>query len=156
MSLLCCCCSDEGNYENITDTKSKDVHEPLLLDNTQYEMEGIPKDKTWYHNSISDQEANERLMNGAKGVNGSYLVYNNPSQRKQLILLVYHKGEGVRWKIQNTQEGMFILGDDGPDVPKYKNVRELIKDHRGISGKPIKMANGEVVTLSKLYVHRST
>ena len=156
---LCCCClgSKKTKYDSITDAKSKDVNKPLLPDNTQYELKGVPKDKTWYHGNISDKEANVRLMNGAKGVNGSYLVYNNPSQKEQLILLVYYKGEGVRWKIQNVQEGgMFVLGDDGPDVPKYRDVKELIKDHRGISGKPIKMENNEVVTLSKLYVHRPT
>ena len=119
-------------------------------------MKGIPKDKKWYHGDISDQEATERLMNGANIINGSYLVYNNPSQKEQLILLVYYKGEGVRWKIQNTKEGKVILGEDGPDVPKYKDVKELIKDHRGINGKSIKMESGEVVTLSRLYIHCPT
>ena len=146
----CCCITPE------THNDGESITEPLLLKGT---YKGTP-DKKWYHGKISHDEAEARLREGAGGNDGSYLVYDNPN-KLEFILLVYYKGNLLRWKIWNRQvnetgismQDDFILGEDGgPGVTGYKTVRELIKAHRGVSGKPIKLENGETVTLSKSYV----
>ncbi len=112
------------------------------------DVKGEPTEKkTWYHGQISNQEADYRLRSAAGGTDGSYLVYDNPIERGQYVLLVYHKDDLLRWKIRTTRpDGMYILGND---VVRYRTIRELIKAHRGITGKPIKMEGGGALTLRK-------
>lgn len=119
-------------------------------------------DKLWYHGDITTQEAKARMYEGGTGINGSYLVYNHPQEYGSYILLVYHEGEILRWKIleiisqgldDSSEEISYVLGEDSsPGVIKYKAVKELIKAHRGVLGRPIKMDDGRLITLSKSYV----
>ena len=68
-------------------------------------------------------------------------------------MLVYYKEKTLQWKIQRMpSDGMYILGEDGLRVTRYKTVKKLIKAHRGVMGRPIKLQGGGVVTLSKSYV----
>ncbi len=126
-------------------------NEPLLSEEFVKDVKGEPTDKKWYHGQISNQEADNRLRSAAGGTNGSYLVYDNPIVRGQYVLLVYHKGDLLRWMIRTTRpdHGMYILGNDGPGVVRYRTIRELIKAHRGITGKQIKIEGGGALTLSK-------
>lgn len=117
-------------------------------------IEGAPNDKKWYHACISDEEAERRLRVGSGGNNGSYVVYDNPRKRGQYILLVINNNKFYRWKISlRTSDNRYILGDDGPGVVGYASVRELIKSHRGVRGKPLKTNEGKTMTLSKSYVY---
>ena len=153
---LSTCFPENDQFEN--ETRGPLLRRRDLLDFNEYEnvqdVEGAPTDKKWYHGKISNDEADFRLRMGAGGTDGSYLVYDNPRRRGQYILLVYHDRQLLRWKItRRTRDGKYILGEDGPGVVGYSSVRELIKAHRGITGKPIKMQNGGVLTLSKAYVY---
>ena len=139
-------------------TENKPLLRGEVFDRREYQdvkdIRGEPTDKKWYHGQISNQDADFRLRSGAGENDGSYLVYDNPIVRGQYVLLVYHKGDLLRWKIRTTRpDEMYILGNDGPGVVKYKTIRELIKAHRGITGKPIKIESGGALTLSKSYVY---
>ena len=113
-------------------------------------------EKKWYHGRISDEEADFRLKVGADGHDGSYLVYDNPRKRGEYVLLVVHEGRLFRWKISKRKtDGKYILGVDGPGVIGHHTVKDLIHHHRGIRGKPIKLEDGGVLTLSKEYVYQS-
>ena len=142
--ILCCwawikakCCS--------TNDEENPAEEKVLLSKSK------PTDKKWYHGKISNQEADNSLRSASGGTNGSYLVYDDPAVRGQYVLLVYlYTGDLLRWMIRPTRpDGMYILGDDGPGVVRYRTISKLIKAHRGITGKPIKMESGGAFTLSK-------
>ena len=52
------------------------------------------EEKRWYHGNISHEEAESRLRRGCGGKDGTYLVYDNPSDRKgSCVALVYYQGE---------------------------------------------------------------
>ena len=141
---------------------SYDVETERLLpgsdrnDRSDYQATTPQPDRSWYHpGEISDEEAKRRLRSGAKGNDGAYLVYDNPQATGggQYLLLVYYRGNIYRWKIQRiASEGKYILGEDGPGVARYKSVKKLITSHRGVTGRPIRLQGGGVVTLSKSYV----
>ena len=90
---------------------------------------------------------------------GNYLVYdfydeNGPSHGNY-ILLVFCGGKLYLWKIsRRQQDGRVILGEDNTETVKsYASVRELIKAHRGITGKPLaRLADGQLVKLTCDYV----
>ena len=135
-----------------------DIPKIALFDSVGYEnvkdIEGEPTGKRWYHGKISNDEADNRIRYGAGGTDGSYIVYDNPYRNGQYILLVYYRGQLLRWKIRRRRsDGMYFLGEEGEGVAKYKTVRELIHAHRGVTGKPIKMGDGGVLRLSKSYVY---
>ena len=118
-------------------------------------VEGAPVDKSsWYHGKITNDEADYRIRVGARGNNGSYLVYDNPYKRGEYILIVYYQRKNHRWKISRRKnDGKYILGEDGPGVIGHDSVRDLVHHHRGVTGKPIKFEGGGVITLSKEYVY---
>lgn len=128
--------------------------EPKFEQVPQY-IEGAPTDKKWYHAKITDDEAERRLKRGAGGHNGSYLVYDNPHKRGQYVLLVTHSRKLHRWRISYREsDNQYVLGDDdGPHVVGYSSVDELVKAHRGLTGKPLKADNGATFKLSKEYVY---
>ena len=115
----------------------------------------------WYHGCVSYSEAKHRLIKGAGNNDGSYLVFDDPDG--QHILLVYYKGETLRWRITKHDAAngvMYMLGENvakdssATAAARYKTIRELIKAHRGVTGKPIMLKNGKTVTLSKSYVYK--
>ena len=106
--------------------------------------------KQWYRGDISNDDADRYLDEiDSQGHDGSYIVYDNPVTTGQYILLVYYRSDKLRWKIQLVK-GMYILGEDGSEVNRYKTVKELIKAHRGVLGKPIETEEGGIVTLRKM------
>lgn len=112
-------------------------------------------EKKWYHGRISDEEADFRLKVGADGHDGSYLVYDNPRKRGDYVLLVVHEQRLFRWKISKRKtDSKYILGMDGSGVIGHDTVKDLIHHHRGVRGKPIKLEDGGVLTLSKEYVYQ--
>lgn len=149
--LSACTAAEEYEYET-------GQVRPLLTTGPRFEnfndIEGAPTDKKWYHASITDHEAEKRLRLGAAGNDNSYLVYNNPRRRGEYVLLVINGGRLHRWKInRRVYDGKYILGNDVPGVEGFGSVRELIKAHRGIRGKPIKTDSGQTLTLSRSYVY---
>ena len=137
-----------------------DAAHPLISSGTRYEdikvnAEGAPTGKRWYHGRISDEVADVRMRAATadgSGSNGTYLVYDNPSQEGGFILLVYRR-ELHRWRISRRRsDDMYILGIDAPDVKGFKTVRELIHYHRGFRGVPINLEHGGLVKLTKAYV----
>ena len=116
------------------------------------DVHGAPTDKKWYHGAITNVEAETRLKIAQN--DGSYIVYDNPQKKGQYILLVYYKRNLYRWKISRRRsDKKYILGNDGEGVTGYDTVPKLIKAHRGIRGKPIKLEHGGVLKLSKSYVY---
>ena len=106
-------------------------------------------------NLLNKKRKKNRLKVRAMGNDGAYLVYQ-PIKTGPYMLLVYHKKDTVCRKIQLSQSagGKYILGEYGPAVTGYATVKELIKAHRGVSGRPIRIQGGGSVTLSKSFVHR--
>ena len=98
-------------------------------------------------------------MRTAAREDGNYLVYDfydeNGPAYGNYILLVFCGGKLYPWKIsRRQQDGRFILGEDNIEIVKsYASVRELIKAHRGITGKKLpRLANGRLVKLTPDYV----
>ena len=90
----------------------------------------------WYHGNISDDEAESRLRRGCGGKHGTYLVYDSPSSRD--VLLIYYKPEGEIKKLGIKTQ--FVL-ENNTETP-HKDVRSLIKHHRGVTGKAVKLQGG--------------
>ena len=144
MGTLCSCFQGEADEET----------ERLLDDSNSRSFErvqdipGAPTEKKWYHGGITDAEANYRVRSvAAKGGNGTYIVYDNPSRKGEYVLLVYKDGELHRWRIIKRKDNKYVLGEDKPGVRAHDTVRKLIKYHRGINGKPIMLEHGGRVTL---------
>ena len=147
-----CCCAC---FRTALDETRPLLNEPIppKFEKVQ-DVEGAPVDKSWYHGKITNDEADYRIRVGARGHNGSYLVYDNPYKRGEYILIVYYQRKNHRWKISRRKsDGQYILGEDGPGVIGYDSVKDLIHHHRGVTGKPIKLQGGGVMTLSKEYVY---
>ena len=107
-----------------------------------------PVNKRWYHGNISHDEAESRLRRGCGGKDGTYLVYDSPSNREgsyMYVLLIYYKPEGEIKKL--GIKGQFVL-ENNTETP-HKDVRSLIKHHRGVTGKAVKLQGGGKVTLSE-------
>ena len=151
-----CNCSDLLGKEDINSTPLLTTAVDFISRQRDFEnvedVHGAPTDKKWYHGAITNDEAETRLKIAQN--DGSYIVYDNPRKKGQYILFVYYKRNLHRWKISiRRSDNKYILGNDGVGVTGYDTVRELIKDHRGIRGKPIKLERGGVLTLSKYYVY---
>ena len=122
------------------------------------EIVGAPTGKRWYHGNIRDIAAEQRLTSVADE-DGNYLVYDFYTDFEagpvhgNYILLVYCEGNVYRWKITRRQDGRFVLGEGNTEmVESYASVRKLIKAHRGILGKPLRLANGRSVKLTRDYI----
>ena len=121
------------------------------------EYKGAPTKKQWYHGSITNDEAEYRLRTTARE-DGNYLVYDfyddNGPAYGNYILLVFCGRKLYPWKISRRQDGKFILGEDNTKmVESYASVRELIKAHRGVTGKPLaRLADGRLVKLTRDYI----
>ena len=152
-SCLGSCCDDGVPYHYEESTPFLGYRVSSRFQSVRH-VEGAPTDKKWYHASITNQEAERRLGIGSRGNDNSYIVYDNPRKAGQYILLVINKEKLYRWKIIKRQsDGKFIIGEDIPGAKGFDSVRELIKAHRGIRGKPIKTDAGMTLTLSRTYVY---
>ena len=120
---------------------------------------GAPTAKQWYHGQITNDEAEERLKESGKE-DGNYLVYDfyneaGPVYGEYKLLVYYDEGKVYRRKISRRQDdGRFILGEDNTRmVETYASVRELIKAHRGIRGKPLtRLDDGRLLKLTRAYI----
>ena len=107
-----------------------------------------PVNKRWYHGNISHEEAESRLRRGCGGKDGTYLVYDSPSSREgsyMYVLLIYYKPEREIKKLGIKTQ--FVL-ENNTETP-HKDVCSLIKHHRGVTGKAVKLQGGGKVTLSE-------
>ena len=107
---------------------------------------------------ITNNEAEERLKYAAKE-DGNYLMYDfyteaGPIHGEYMLLVYYDEGKVYRRKISRRQDGRFILGEDSTRmVESYASVRELIKAHRGVTGKPLaRLDDGRLVKLTREYI----
>ena len=120
---------------------------------------GAPTAKQWYHGRITNDEAEERLKESARE-DGNYLVYDfyneaGPVHGEYKLIVYYDKRKVYRRKISRRQEdGRFIFGEDNTRmVESYASVRELIKAHRGIRGKPLtRLDDGRLLKLTRAYI----
>ena len=114
------------------------------------EFPGAPTEKKWYHGGISHREAEYRLRVSSPSVeDGTYLVYDCPEKKNEYVLLVYSQGRFHKWRIIRRQsDGQYVLGEDGPGVKTYSSVSRLIKHHRGVTGKHVKLEHGGSVKLT--------
>ena len=132
------------------------IGEGSRYEDIEVDTEGAPTGKRWYHGRITDEAADARLRAATadgSDSDGTYLVYDNPRREGGFILLVYHRGELHRWRItRRRSDNMYILGRDWPDVKGFKTVDKLIHHHRGVTGVPINLERGGLVTLTKAYV----
>ena len=108
--------------------------------------------KSWYHGSISEQEAEHRLGSVAKGIRakGTFLVYCD-SSTSTCVLRVFKKHQR-RCRIRDRGGSEFVLEVESEETatlnPKsHSSVIELIKHHKGLSGTPIKLSETESVRL---------
>ena len=122
------------------------------------EIVGAPTGKLWYHGNIEDSAAEQRLKSAAER-DGNYLVYDLYTRAGPVhgnyVLLVYCGKNLHRWKISRKQDGRYILGEldeTAGMVESYASVRELIRAHRGLTGKPLLLANGRSVKLTRNYI----
>ena len=122
------------------------------------EVIGAPTAKQWYHANITNDEAEDRLRFTARE-DGNYLVYDfyneaGPVHGEYMLLVYYDEGKVYRRKISRRRNGRFILGEDKTAmVESYASVRELIKAHRGMTGKPLaRLADGRLVKLTRDYI----
>ena len=131
------------------------------MGNQQYQHfrddgDGAPQDKRWYHGPIDHWEAKNRLKNAPGVTDGTYLVYDNPKKEGEFFLLVFQKGSVHRFCIEQPAEGKFILCDrHNPSIVnrvEHSSVRELIRYHRGISGRPLHLEEGRGVLKLTDYV----
>lgn len=159
MSLLCCCSRDPEDPEHLPLLRSQEEFRRSdgshsIKSSRGYEkveeVEGAPTNKKWYHGGISHREAEYRLRRSSPPVeDGMYLVYDNPAKRHEYVLLVYSQGSFYKWRIiRRRSDGQYVLGEDGPGVKTYKSVSKLIKHHRGMTGKPMKLEHGGTVKLT--------
>lgn len=99
-----------------------------------------------FHGNIEDSVAEQRLKSAAEQ-DGDYLVYDLYTRAGPVhgnyILLVYCGRNLYRWKISRRQDERYVLGEldeIAGMVKSYASVRELIKAHRGLTGKPLLLA----------------
>ena len=139
---------------------------PRFINPNSEIVPGAPTRRRWYHGNIDHDEAEERLTKAARE-DGNYLVYDYYANQRarpvpgNYILLVYYPingGNVLRWKISRRQsDGRFILGKDNARMVKsYASVRELIRAHRGIRGKPLMLPKGQRVKLTLACIRRPT
>ena len=146
-----------GEYADDENGSGAPFFEPTRTFESTQEVAGAPTDRRWYFGKITHNEADRALEQGARGHEGSYLVYDNPRRRGEYVLLAMHNQKSYRWRISRRKhDGMYILGEDGEGVVGHKDVRDLIHHHRGITGMPIKLQHGGVMKLSKEYVYKTT
>ena len=120
-------------------------------------LSAVPlEEKRWYHGNISHEEAESRLRRGCGGKDGTYLVYDSPSSREgsyMYVLLVYYQGEIKRLEIKREKrkidEGEKFVYVLERSKTTHKDVRSLIKYHRGVTGKPIELSDGKKIVLSE-------
>ncbi len=155
------CCGDDAETQPLfpsppPESRRTSGRRTLVHDRVEHvsDVAGAPVDKKWYHGAITDEQASNRLIQvRPPPENGTYLVYDDPKHAGQYILVVYKEQEVHRWGIRRRRDGMYILGDDCPGAIAHETVRKLIKYHRGVNGKPIKLVGGGVVRLTKSYVY---
>ena len=147
-------CSTSRSTENEDDLKAEPSPRQSLIP----EIVGAPTAKQWYHANITNDEAEDRLRFAARE-DGNYLVYDfyneaGPVHGEYKLLVYYDEGKVYRRKISRRRDGRFILGEDKTAmVESYASVRELIKAHRGVRGKPLaRLTDGRVVKLTRDYV----
>ena len=146
-----CCNSVEDDYDStavkettpISATGTRSSYQQVAAVNRKAITE---KDK-WYHRDIGHQEAETRLRSGAKGSNGTYLVYDSPSRSGEYVLLVYNRGEMHRWTISQREDGKVTLGENIPGARAHNTVQELLHRHSGFFGKGLKLQYGQPVKL---------
>lgn len=152
-STLSRCFVGENEYES--EAARPFFTQTRTFERTQ-EVEGAPTDRRWYFGRISADEADRSLRQGARGHEGSYLVYDNPRRRGEYVLLAVHDRRPHQWRISRREsDSKYILGDDGMGVVGHASVTDLIHHHRGVKGKPIKLERGGVMKLSKEYVYKA-
>ena len=107
---------------------------------------GIPE--KWYIEETDAKKARYVLLHGSAGKNGSFLVFKNSND--MYALLVYHNESifklGINESIDENEKKYYTIGKDWT---KHKTVTELIKYHRGITGKPIKLPDESDTKLLK-------
>ena len=138
-----CCFSAEDDDEVVQETtpisKSRSYQ--------QASKKIVDEGHNWYHGDISHQEAESRLRSGAKGSDGIYLVYDNPSRSDEYVLLVYNRGEMHRWTLTTRQDEKVVVGGN---ARAHDSVQKLLKYHSGIFGKSLKLQYGSPVKTVKL------
>ena len=88
------------------------------------------------------------LLHGSAGKNGSFLVFKNSND--MYALLVYHNESIFKLEInESIDENEKKYYTIGKDWTKHKTVTELIKHHRGITGKRIKLPDESDTKLLK-------
>lgn len=150
MDQLCCCCnfaSDDHENQSFVATTSTRRRPGSYTSSRQFEA-GAPTDKRWYHGGITDAEADRAIRSSGISKNGLYLVYDNPTARREYVLLVYVDNELHRFRIiRRRRDNQFVLGKDTPGAKAHESVRKLIKYHRGLNGKPLMLEDGRRVKL---------
>ena len=101
-------------------------------------------EKPWYFVG-SMEDAMSKMENAKKKEDGTYLVCNNPDREGSYVMLVYYQGEIKKMEISHKPaKFVYVLGEG---AKTHDTVRQLIKHHRGVTGKPIQLGDGNKVIL---------
>ena len=75
--------------------------------------------------------------------------------RGNYMLLIFYENSLCPLKI-SRRDGRYIIEEDHKQdrVVSYRRVKQLIKAHRGFTGRPLRLKNGGTVTLTREYVSR--
>lgn len=117
------------------------------------QFQGAPVGKRWYHGDITLSEAQNRMRLAPSRKDGTYLVYDNKFSEGNYILLVYYNEEFNKFHIRRSGAQKYVLKDFTLDPVEHDSVRKLIKHHRGITGKSIKLEHSGSIKLTDCVVN---
>ena len=146
-----CCFSRPREQPDESDSEETPLFKPPKEPSKPESPVVQPKiSKPWYHGSISKEEAEYRLESVSTGLRakGTFLVYFDSSG---YVLLVFKK-RLHRCRIRDRGGSKFVLEVESADSEtlnpeSHSSVTELVKYHKGLSGKPIKLSRTESVKL---------
>lgn len=108
--------------------------------------------KDWYHGKLTDREAEKVMLDNTKGIDGAFLVYDNPHRSDGYKIIVNKKGVLHKFiVVKRPDDFQFaVFGQVQADKP-FPKLKNLIHYYRGVGATPLTLPSGETVILSKEY-----
>ena len=150
-----------GNCVSNTSTDSShgtndEARKPFLpLNALENEGSGPDSDlseKDWYHGELTDREAEKVMLENTKGIDGAFLVYDNPHRSDGYKIIVNKNGVLHKFIVIRRPDDLqfAVFGQVQADKP-FPKLKNLIHYYRGFGSTPLTLPTGETVILSKEY-----